>query len=398
MSARHPTHLLSFVRATTSAADASRLEAEGRALQQATGSEGVTLVDDSRCAIRRTTAFDEWAPPLAALRTLVDSPLPPFVRQWWSDDLVRLLADAKARDAYDVVWATRSWMGELARAAGHRRVVVDIDDVVGDLRLQELRMSPPFKRKPLHYAHALKARRYERRLPRRFAHLVVCKEDDRAFFREADQGRVSVVPNGVVVPPASELTPDGAGSAGPDAAPTLLFVGMLSFPPNIDAVRWMVTEVLPRLWEADPRIRFQVVGVGNPSDVVPLLADSRCALAVAPPDVAPFYARATLVVAPLRMGGGTRIKVLEAPARGRALVTTPFAAAGLDLRPDVDVAFADTAEAFAARCLALLRDPAARVRLAAAGRERVRDRYEWATIAPAVEHALQAGAAQEQST
>ena len=95
------------------------------------------------------------------------------------------------------------------------------------------------------------------------------------------------------------------------------------------------------------------------------------------PDLEPYYRRAALVVVPMRLGGGTRIKVLEALAHGKALVTTSVGAEGLSLTPGEALEIADGPEAFADACVRLLGDAAARRRLGERGREEARERYEW---------------------
>jgi glycosyltransferase involved in cell wall biosynthesis len=110
------------------------------------------------------------------------------------------------------------------------------------------------------------------------------------------------------------------------------------------------------------------------------LRDPRCTVHESPPDLGPLYDAASVVVTPVRMGGGTRIKILEALGHGRAVVSTSFAAEGLGLRGGIDLEFADTAADMAARCLELLRDKPWRCALASAGRATVAARFDWAMI------------------
>jgi len=115
-----------------------------------------------------------------------------------------------------------------------------------------------------------------------------------------------------------------------------------------------------------------------------LAADPACRLVVSPRDLRDLYERATAVVAPVRYGGGTRVKVLEAPAYGKPLVATRFAPVGLDLRDGVDVLLADDAAGFARHCVALLGDAARRRAIGDAARARVSERYAWPRIEPTV--------------
>jgi glycosyltransferase involved in cell wall biosynthesis len=353
------------------------------AFRAASGCARVELASVADCAFHTTGAFEAWAPALRSLRSLVDSPLPVSVRRERSPALVRRLVELQARTPVDVVLAGKAYMAEHAREAGLGPIVLDADDLEGPLALARLARMAPYRRRWLHRLEARKTARYERHLTRRFAHVLVCKEEDRAFFPAAERAAVSVVPNGVEVPEHVDATHES-----PD---TILFVGTLAYAPNLDAVAWFHGEVLPHIRRRRPDARFQVVGRAFPSGYAAaaqlygdVAADPLCEVHQSPLSLRPFYERASVVVAPVRFGGGTRIKVLEAPAYGKALVATTFAPEGLDLRPDVDLVLADAPEAFAQACVALLADPRRRRALGDAARERVRERYEWTRIEPAV--------------
>jgi glycosyltransferase involved in cell wall biosynthesis len=203
--------------------------------------------------------------------------------------------------------------------------------------------------------------------------VVLAKEEDRRLFPARDRAMLDVLPNGARVPAAVPPPADGP--------PTLLFIGSLDYEPNGDAIRQMVGQVMPRVWLARPDATFQIVGRGRVPWIRELVAtDGRIRLAENAADVEPYYREASIVVAPVRLGSGTRIKVLEALAFGRALVSTTFAAGGCGLADGVQIAFADGPDAFAARCVALLNAPAERARLGAAGRAFVISHYDWANI------------------
>jgi glycosyltransferase involved in cell wall biosynthesis len=272
----------------------------------------------------------------------------------------------------DLVYATQSWMAEHARAAGLDAIAVDVDDLISLMSRQRLRGVPWGVRKPLRIAEAAKDIAYERSLPRRFSQVVVAKAEDQNFFDAKDRDRVFVVPNGITVPPVA--LPE------PPVADTLLFIGTLGYEPNIDAVRWFASEALPLVWQQRPDVRFDVAGFGSGAALREVLSDPRCSIHESPPDLTPLYARAAVVIAPVRIGGGTRIKILEALANGRAMVSTVFAAEGLALRGGIDIEYADSAGAIAAMCIALLADPERRRALAASGRARVAEQFDWERI------------------
>ncbi len=312
------------------------------------------------------------ASKLQSIDARLRSPLPPFVREVWSDTLVSTLEEIRHESPVDVVYATQSWMAEHARAAGFPRIIVDVDDLLSHMSRQRAVSSGWHRRKPIELFDAAKDVRYERSLPKRFTRVVVAKTEDRDFFAAADRERVSVVPNGITVP--------AMPSAEPAVANTLLFIGTLGYGPNIDAVRWFAAVVLPLIWEENADVRFTVAGYGSAGSLSEVLRDPRCAIHESPPDLGPLYDAAAVVVAPVRIGGGTRIKILEALGRGRAVVSTSFAAEGLGLRGGIDLEYADTPAEMATRCLELLGDRERRCALSATGRASVAKSFDWVSI------------------
>jgi glycosyltransferase involved in cell wall biosynthesis len=332
----------------------------------------VPLEDVSSDLPTRRRMLARFADKARSVGARLRLPLPPFVRDRWSTDLVSALEEIRRRDSIEVVYAMRSWMAEHARAAGFPRIIVDVDDLMSKMSWQRVSSSGWHRRKPIELFDAAKDARYERSLPKRFTRVVVAKTEDRDFFAAADRERVTVVPNGITLPPAP--------SPEPALANTVLFVGTLGYGPNIDAVKWFAETILPLIWRENPDVRFTVAGYGSAGALADVLRDPRCAVHESPADLAPLYAAAAVVVTPVRIGGGTRIKILEALARGRAVVSTTFAAEGLGLRGGVDLEYADTPASFAAQCLELLGDTQRRRALAAAGRANVAARFDWVSI------------------
>ena len=174
----------------------------------------------------------------------------------------------------------------------------------------------------------------------------------------------------------------------PPAAPAgaiLTFTGKMDYRPNVDAAVWFSTEILPLIRQQRPDARFEIVGQ-NPSPALAGL-DSRSGISVvgAVPDVRPHILRAAVYVAPLRMGGGTRFKLLEAMALGRPVVTTTVGAEGFAVRAGQEVLLADTPQAFSDAVLQLLQMPELATRLAASGRAFVEATYDWGAIIPRLE-------------
>lgn len=196
----------------------------------------------------------------------------------------------------------------------------------------------------------------------------------------AGAGRTVVVPNTCPAPPpepapapvaapAPGRAPANALAPAPERLPahrpTLLFQGSFTWPPNADAAAWLVGEVLPRLHTRVPDAR--VVLAGRPAPEVTALAGPCVEVAGTVPSMAPYLRAADLVVVPLRVGSGTRIKILEAFAHGVPVVSTTIGAEGLDVVAGRHLALADDAEELARACAVLLTDRSRREALAAAG-------------------------------
>jgi glycosyltransferase involved in cell wall biosynthesis len=190
-----------------------------------------------------------------------------------------------------------------------------------------------------------------------FDRVYVCSDGDVDRLPICSRAEVHVLPNALPVP--EPLPPPQTGPA------VMLFVGTLGYYPNAEGVRWFATDVLPVIRERTARaVELHVVGTG----FSPLLGD----LAGIPgvrlightPDLRPWYERARLVVVPVRAGGGTRIKVLEAFSLRRPVVSTTVGVEGIAVEEE-HVLLADTPEAFGSQCLRLMDDPALAERLAA---------------------------------
>ena len=247
-------------------------------------------------------------------------------------------------------------------------------------------------RHPLSRAYfALQARRmfeHERRICRAVRHVVAVSETDAAWMRENfGVAAVSSVPTGVDV----EYF---ARPASTEPVADLVFVGSMDWLANIDGVTWFLREVLPLIRARRPRTSVAIVG-RNPSAEIRRWAERDPLLRVTGtvPDVRPYFWGAPVSIVPLRIGGGTRLKIFEAMAAGAAVVSTAIGAEGLEVRPGVDLRLADGSEDFARHCLELLGDREASDRMAAAARAHVTARFSWSSVAAQFQEILSAAAA-----
>ncbi len=169
----------------------------------------------------------------------------------------------------------------------------------------------------------------------------------------------------------------------------LVFVGSMDWLPNLDGVNYFVREVMPLIWRRKPGCTLAVVGRAPAPDIRALAEkDSRITVTGTVPDVRPYLWGATASVVPLRIGGGTRLKIYEAMAAGTPTVSSSTGAEGLDVSHPYNIRLADTPETFAAECLTLLSDQAQREAMAAAALHLVTSRYSWDAITDEFEQLL----------
>jgi glycosyltransferase involved in cell wall biosynthesis len=199
--------------------------------------------------------------------------------------------------------------------------------------------------------------------------VVVFTERDRREIAELS-GATSVVR----IPLGCELPHPAADPVGADP-PRILFVGSFVHAPNIDAAVWLAEEIIPAVTARFPSAWLQIVGSSPPAEVNALVRRGVAVIGDVP-SISPYLDDAAVVAAPIRQGGGMRVKVIEALAAGKAVVATPLALEGLDVRHGEHVLVAETAAEFADAVVALLADAGRRAELAMAARRWAEDHLD----------------------
>lgn len=204
---------------------------------------------------------------------------------------------------------------------------------------------------------------------------VAVSDADCARFAQRHPGlRTKVIPNGVDLDYFTVLPQ-------PDERRHLVFTGSMDWRPNQDAARYFVAEILPRLRQTRPDVECTFVGRSPPGDIVRLAKVPGVHITGTVEDIRPYVRQSAVCIVPLRVGGGSRLKVLEALAMGRAVVSTRIGAEGLDVVHDHHLVVADRPECFAESVLGLLDNPQRCQQLAAEGRRLVEQRYGWDYLA-----------------
>jgi sugar transferase (PEP-CTERM/EpsH1 system associated) len=227
--------------------------------------------------------------------------------------------------------------------------------------------------------------RSERAALARFDLVLAVSDADRQTFGRLYPGAVSgpvhVVQTGV------ETSYFAPTSQQPKRA-HLVFTGSMDWLPNEDGMQYFVREILPRIRQSAPDVTLSIIGRAPTPAVKRLANEPGVRVTGSVEDVRPHMAEGAVYVVPLRIGGGTRLKIFEAMAMGKAVVSTTIGAEGLPVTPDQHIVIADDPQKFAAEVVRLIRNDEARRRLELEARRLVVERYDWSAVARDFEEAL----------
>jgi sugar transferase (PEP-CTERM/EpsH1 system associated) len=232
-----------------------------------------------------------------------------------------------------------------------------------------------------------KLRGFEQQICRRVDRVVAVSEADAAAIEELDPAlKVAVIPNGV------DTTFYRRADVHPAELPpqALVFTGTMDFRPNVDAVLWFAQAVLPLIRETVTEAHFVIVGRRPHARLDVLRSDPAVTITGAVEDIRPYIAAAAVYVVPMRMGGGTRLKVLEATSMEAAVVSTTLGAEGFPVVSGRELLLADDPPSFARAVIDLLQQPQRRAALGQAGRSFAVEQYEWRKIVPKFEEVYSA--------
>ncbi len=335
-----------------------------------------------------------------ALTTFL-SPQPDMALRFASARFAGLVQEALHSEAYHAVLGVGIDVGRyLLQVAGWRRQAVPrgrrpvliFDDLNAEYLLQQRAFETDLRQcyRPRRAAGALysliqwrKLRRFEARVCQAVDHVIAVSEADRLALQRLVPGlNPIVIPNGVDLnhySPSLDLPPADL------SRPALVFTGKMDFRPNVDAAIWFAEQVLPRIRAEFPGAAFAIVG-RDPHPLVRRLSQLPGVLVTGyVPDDRPYFSAADVYVVPLRVGGGTRLKVLSAMAMGKAIVSTSLGCEGLGVKHGQEVLLGDTPEDFAGHTIQLLRDAGLRQELGRHARRFVEAHYAWSALVPRLE-------------
>lgn len=327
------------------------------------GGQGKRLRQLAAVARGRSYQLDEYSPRAAAA---------PFAELLAAERFEAVLFESALTAGYPVPPGTR--------------VIVDQHNLEYELvrRTFEQERNGPRKWYAALECRALRSAELDR--CRRADAVTVTSERERRILAELLPGTpVAVVPNGVDVAAFTPASPEE------EVPGRVVFTGTLGYHPNVQAVLHFARACWPRIRAALPDAEWQIVGSYPPPEVQRLTELPGVTVTGTVPAVQPYLRSASVAVVPLLVGGGTRLKILEALATGKAVVTTAVGCEGLALTPGEHALIEDDPDTFAAAVVALLRDSALRAALGAAGRALVEARYSWEHCAELLLEALADG-------
>ena len=220
---------------------------------------------------------------------------------------------------------------------------------------------------------------FERELINQADKVIAVSEEDQAILKRlSGSATVEVVPNGIFT---ADYEPTESATHLELKPNALVFTGKMDYRPNIDAVLWFIDEVLP-LIERYAHVHFYIVGQKPHSRLDTLRNNPNVTLTGWVPEILPYLLQSSLYIAPLRIGSGTRLKLLEAMAAQCAIVATTTAASGLGSSISQFLTLADKPQEFANAVLELLQDSNRRQMMGTKAQEYVQTHYDWAVIAP----------------
>jgi glycosyltransferase involved in cell wall biosynthesis len=307
--------------------------------------------------------------------SLARRPLAAF--PYYCAEAVSRLQGTIAREKIDIFQVEHSLLGAYLDAAprqGSCRTVLSLHNVCFEQYRQIARLEIGFAARALYRLKAFAMSKAERHYIPRFDCCVVVSTAERELLQRALPGvRAVVIENGVDCAQLQPL-PESASALG------LLFAGVMDYPPNTDGVMLFARSILPRIRAFVPDVKLFVVGHAPPARVKALGREPGIEVTGYVSDILPYYRLSKVTVVPLRAGGGTRLKILESMALGRAVVSTTAGCAGLEVCHGVHLLVADHPQQFADCVVQLLGDDALRTELAGNARRLVEQRYDWPTI------------------
>jgi polysaccharide biosynthesis protein PslH len=306
-----------------------------------------------------------------------------LLTSFYKEEVQQTINDLLAQDVYDTVIFESIFMAGY-RVPENVSVIIDQHNIEYELLQRTYEQEQAWSRKWFNWWEARKLKPIELARCRNAQGVLVTSEREYLLLKRlVPQCHTEVVPNGVDIHVFN-------GSAGQQEIPhRIVFTGTMNYYPNIQAVLFFARECWPRIRSQIPTATWQIVGKSPPSEVAQLAELPGVTVTGAVPDVRPYLAAASLAIAPLLIGSGTRLKILEALAMQKAVVSTSLGCEGLEVEAGKHLLVADQPELFTQAVIDLLQHTEKRASLGNAGRALVEAEYSWERCGNTFVHALE---------
>jgi sugar transferase (PEP-CTERM/EpsH1 system associated) len=340
-------------------------------------SDSLAELYDQVITVPRDSAYT----PAKVVRGLLGR-TPLTVLNYTTDSMKRALEELLSENDFDIVQMESihlmSYLPILRQTRRRPIVVCDWHNIESELMQRYSEREPGFLRRAYATRTARLMSEFEKRALREFdAHVTVSQRDADHLRVLNPEARIFVIENGVDTAFYSEHEME-RGDGSP--AHRIVFVGSMDYHANIDGAVNFARQVWPRVRDRLPQLTFTIVGKDPSAEVRELSQLPGIEVTGTVDDVRPFYRDAIAAVVPLNVGGGSRLKILEAMAAGVPVVSTTLGAEGLEVRHNENILIADTNEQLAKAIIKLVENEARREELIAAGRELVSSRYDWSGL------------------
>lgn len=251
--------------------------------------------------------------------------------------------------------------------------------------VDRMRQNAPWFLKPIEGLEANRIKRYEGMIVSQFDLTLAVAEPDRLALKNAVEyyadGTHAVDDSILVVPIAVDTEQLQPVRRSPNSK-HIVTLGTLHYPPNADGIRWFAQEVFPLIRQVDPEVTLTILGKNPPADFYQLQARNPNVIEVTGyvKDLTPYLEKAALMVIAVRAGGGMRVRILEAFARGMPVVTTTVGLEGIEAQAEQHILVEDTPEAYAQAAIRILNDAHLGARLAENGRRLAKEQYDWQVV------------------
>lgn len=305
------------------------------------------------------------------------------------DDLCEMRSLVKtivASDGVDVIHADQLTMTQFAfplEVAKNKKpvLVFDAHNAVWTIT-ERMKQNAAFYIKPPLEIETKRIKRYEGMVVKDFDATLAVTEPDRLALLDAlhQSGGNGHVPISVI--PIAVDTQKIRPVRRAEGSLNILTMGTLYYPPNADGIRWFIQQVFPLIRQKLPGVSLTIVGKNPPKDFLKLAADQESGIVTTGfvPELDPYFADSAVTVVPVRAGGGMRVRILEAFARGAPVVTTTVGLEGIDACAGEDVLVADCPQDFARSVIAVLQEESLQQKLSANGRRLVEQKYDWQVV------------------